>query len=240
MSAGASSARAKRIRRPWLTLATAGVATLLVAAPPEWRLEEALQFDRRAIQAGELWRLLTGHLVHWNAQHAFWDVAVLVLFGAPIEARSRSAWTWLSAAAAISVSAAVYAALPELACYRGLSGIDAAFAALWTIGALKDSLRSSQRRFAALWSAALIALLAKPALEAAHGRPLFAQDLPAGVVNVPLAHLVGALTAAPFAIPRRKARSQGPRPQLAAPAIPTTAAEFEIRPYRGAPFRGLI
>jgi len=204
MSAGASSASPKRRRRPWLTLAAAGVAALLAAAPPKWGLAEALQFDRAAIQAGELWRLLTGHLVHWNAQHAFWDIAVLALFGASIESRSRTAWIWLVSAAAFSVSAAVYVALPELARYRGLSGIDAGFAALWTVGTLKASLRQGQRRFAALWTAALLAVFAKPAIETACGGALFAQNLPEGVANVPLAHLVGALAAALLAIPANR------------------------------------
>ena len=32
-----------------------------------------LQYDRTAILHGELWRVLTGHLVHWSADQVFWD-----------------------------------------------------------------------------------------------------------------------------------------------------------------------
>lgn len=32
---------------------------------------DLLQYERRAIGEGELWRLLTGHLAHWNFEHFF-------------------------------------------------------------------------------------------------------------------------------------------------------------------------
>ena len=38
---------------------------------------EALVYDRSAILTGELWRLVTGHWVHFSASHLFYDVTVL-------------------------------------------------------------------------------------------------------------------------------------------------------------------
>ena len=53
-----------------LALATAVVPETLLAS---------LEYNRTAILAGELWRLWTGHLVHFSAEHAIMDgIALLV------------------------------------------------------------------------------------------------------------------------------------------------------------------
>lgn len=70
---------------PWRTLLLLSLALagyLLPGAAPE-----AWVFDRSAIAQGELWRLVTGHWVHSDLNHALWDIAALALLGALFETR---------------------------------------------------------------------------------------------------------------------------------------------------------
>lgn len=64
---------------PWLTVATAALALLLylLAGPAA----SALVFDRAAVEAGQWWRLITGHLIHSDPSHLGWDLAGLLVLG---------------------------------------------------------------------------------------------------------------------------------------------------------------
>jgi len=76
---------------PWRTLFLTGLALALylLAGPAP----EAWVYDRMAIADGELWRLMTGHLVHADGSHALWDIAALALLGA-IASHSANAVAW--------------------------------------------------------------------------------------------------------------------------------------------------
>lgn len=106
---------------PWLTglaiLVTAGLWLILGPAPP------ALVYDRTAIAQGEWWRLLTGHLVHSDGDHALWDIAALALIGWVMERQGSRRLALASAAGMTAVSAGVWWWLPELERYCGLSGM---------------------------------------------------------------------------------------------------------------------
>ncbi len=83
-----------------------------------------LRYERNAILDGQIWRLLTGHLVHGNAWHLTLNVAgmglVALLFG-----RDYSPWQWLgillASIAAIDIGFVFYE--PQLEWYVGLSGV---------------------------------------------------------------------------------------------------------------------
>ena len=83
-----------------------------------------LSFDRQALSSGEIWRLWTGHLVHFSAPHAMADLVVL-LAAATIAEREigtrRTALVLLVGAPLISLGLALL--LPELAIYRGSSAL---------------------------------------------------------------------------------------------------------------------
>lgn len=106
---------------PWRTFSLAGLALALylVAGPAP----EALVYDRVAIAAGEWWRLITGHWVHSDADHALWDIAALILFGALFEVRVDRDVLWNLASGTLAIDLWLWWALPDLIRYCGLSGI---------------------------------------------------------------------------------------------------------------------
>ena len=111
--------------RGWAALVWFGACTLAAAWPAA-----VLQFDRAAIADGELWRVLSGHWVHWSAVHALGNGALLMaLLGA---ARENLPWLRLWLVAAPMMSLLLFAFDPTLAQYRGSSGLVAMVAgAVW-------------------------------------------------------------------------------------------------------------
>jgi hypothetical protein len=64
-----------------VTIAIA-LAAIAVAA---LNVNEALQFDRTSLAAGEVWRLATEHVTHWNAEHLQWDLLMFIVLGGACE-----------------------------------------------------------------------------------------------------------------------------------------------------------
>ena len=178
-------------RFPFRTLTLAGLTVLVhFAELGPWLVLE----PRLAAVMSEPWRMLTAHLVHWSADHLFWDVLTLVVLGTLVERQasdSRRVW-WgcvLGGGAAISLSLLLLQ--PDLPAYAGLSGIDSA---LFTAAAAMLARRAIAERDAPLTAAACVAgllFLAKLGYEARTGSTLFADHAAAGFTPVPLAHLVG-------------------------------------------------
>ena len=176
------------LRLPRFTL---GITTLAIAlyalfgpAPELW------VFDRVAIAQGEWWRLVSGHLVHSDFEHAFWDILAFALIGALVE-QSGSGRT--RAAAAISllmVDAWLWWGAGYLRWYCGLSGIINTLLVL-----LIDQLwREEKSVWVALGAAGYgIKLL----VEAVTGNALLTATAWPSVVSV---HLVGVAVAVVFLI----------------------------------------
>src|SRR5262245_50463251 len=85
---------------------------------------ETLQYDRARVEAGEVWRLLTGQMVHWTARMAALDLGMVLGLGAWLEARGerRSAGLALLLGAGLT-ALAVHVLSPRLLFYRGSSGL---------------------------------------------------------------------------------------------------------------------
>ena len=96
---------------PLISLSIGLLAWIVSAAPVA---EGLLQYDREALAAGETWRILTGHLTHWNAEHLLWDVMVFVALGAACERLARKNYVLCLALGAPVISLSVWAALPEM------------------------------------------------------------------------------------------------------------------------------
>lgn len=108
-------------RPPWFTFFLAALAigfyTFAGPAAPAW------VFDRSAIAHGEWWRLISGHLIHSDGQHLFWDVTALLVIGWLLERDRPGLFAWGLLAGVVVVNAWLWFGMPELERYCGLSGI---------------------------------------------------------------------------------------------------------------------
>ncbi len=169
-------------RLPWLTLLLSGLVValylLLGPAPP------GLVFDHARVAQGEVWRLLSAHLVHSDAAHLAWNLAAFVILGALLEWRAGCrGWAYLGllVTAALAVDAWLWWLQPDLWIYCGLSGVlNALYAALAALLWLETR--------HPLFALALLGDLTKIAVETANGGAL----LPTTTWSaVPGAHLAG-------------------------------------------------
>lgn len=183
----------------------AALLALLPACSP-W-----LRYDRAAVASGQLWRIVTCHLVHLNGAHLFWDLFALLALGLVFEPGMGPRFAACLCASAVAIPSALYLFRADLRGYCGLSGLDTAAYALCAAYALRGAAEEGRARGAAVALAALVCLAVKIVYESRTGRTLFAD--PAGVClsPVPLAHAVGAAVGLVFVTnpPRgnRRARS---------------------------------
>lgn len=150
---------------------------------------ELLEFDRHAILAGGVWRLWTGHLVHYSTQHALIDIAT-TLIAAVIAAQCFGSRRVLAALAlgAPLVSGALLLIAPDCLYYRGASGLGAMFTVMAGAGLWQRAGRAARGALALL----ALTLAAKIAAEAL-GLTSNWSDLPSDVAVAWQAHLAGAL-----------------------------------------------
>lgn len=191
-----ASLLAGRTFLPLLIAAAAISASLFPALGAAFEL-------RPELAAFQPWRLFTCHLAHWNEQHLMWDLLAFLALAPLLEARRLAA---ILLPAGLAIAAGVLIWHPELAAYRGLSGLDAAlFAALALDLARRDS--AFDRGLGRL---ALLLLGAKIVTELASGDAVFVATGGA-FAPVPLAHLLGLAAAFCEATGRRrKSRQRGP------------------------------
>ncbi|HET9301111.1 MAG TPA: rhomboid family intramembrane serine protease [Candidatus Polarisedimenticolaceae bacterium] len=161
---------------PW---ATAGFVVLALAATTV----PGLEYDRAAMLRGEIWRPVTGQLLHWSWPMAAADLGVIAVAGTFVERRARRRVV-LGLAAGLLAVAVVVALSPGLLRYRGSSGVATALVTL----ALTD-----ERLPAGLALSGLLLLLAKTAIEGTTGQPLLPGTLPHGVALTTSAHVAGLL-----------------------------------------------
>ena len=97
-----------------------------------------LVYNRAAIFNGDIWRLLTGHLVHFSTTHLVYDLTAVVITSWIISYRGYPHFTLLEVAAALSISLVILVFRPDLAFYGGLSGIVLANAVYLALHGLRD------------------------------------------------------------------------------------------------------
>jgi rhomboid family GlyGly-CTERM serine protease len=148
----------------------------------------ALAWDRAAILHGELWRLWTGHFVHFSASHAGVNALVLISLGMAAEPLAGSRrFAQLLGAGGLLVSLGLLVLAPGLQEYRGASGLAVLTAVLGGQLAWRRYPGSRQ-----LLACAALALAGKTFWEAVAATAGFA-ELPAGVSVAWQAHVLGAL-----------------------------------------------
>jgi rhomboid family GlyGly-CTERM serine protease len=175
---------------PWLTLT---LGTLVVASVP---FATSLDYDRTAILHGQLWRIVTGHFVHWSPAHLRWDLIAFLALGAVCERRgARVLFGVVVAATACMVSMILLLAVPDVVAYRGLSAIDSALW-LWVAAVIAD------RR---LTLALVLLFCAKLMIELSTGASLFVTS----ITILPSVHLAGAVIGFSAAVAERKMQHLG-------------------------------
>jgi rhomboid family GlyGly-CTERM serine protease len=182
--------------RPQLPAITLVLVVAAVTVMPFDALTSWLQYDRAAVDGGQLWRLLTCQLTHWSWDHLFWDAAALLFLGRVLEREERRSLLVCLGLSAVLIPAVVHFSLPDLATYRGLSGLDSAVFVLLAVTLLRRCYIDGDR----LWTWACVAMLvgftAKVGFEVISGGTLFVDSEAARMLPVPLVHVVGGVLGA--------------------------------------------
>ena len=83
-----------------------------------------LRYERVGLSTGQLWRLVSGHLVHIDLVHALLNGAALWLLVAAVgRGMQAREWILILAGAVAGVDAGLYWLVPEISWYVGLSGV---------------------------------------------------------------------------------------------------------------------
>ncbi|HUQ50585.1 MAG TPA: rhombosortase [Gammaproteobacteria bacterium] len=166
-------------------------------------LREVGRYQRDAIEGGQYWRLVSGHLVHLGLGHLWPNLAALLVIGALFDDVFRSVdWLRASLASAAAIDVGLYVLDPDVIWYVGLSGV---LHGLVAAGAFALLLR--RQKIGAVLAAGLGAKLAFEQL--AGPLPFTAESVGGPVVVA--AHLYGAaggLLAEAVAHVVRRRRSQ--------------------------------
>ncbi len=120
----------------WLWPVVLSFSLLLLALGGE-ETAILLRYDRHALLHGELWRLLTAHVVHLGWGHLFLNLTGLALIAFFFVALVP-AWFWLMAIffSAVAISSALLGFNTELMWYVGFSGI---LHSLFVVGGVADA-----------------------------------------------------------------------------------------------------
>lgn len=118
---------------PALVLLAIAAALELVGQPArEW-----LRYDRTAIADGEIWRLLSGHVVHLGWSHLALNGAGLLLIVYLVAAQfSALQWLTIVSTVVIGTDLGFWYLQPQLSWYVGLSGLLHGLLAAGTVSGL--------------------------------------------------------------------------------------------------------
>lgn len=146
-----------------------------------------LRYDRVAIAGGEVWRLITGHLVHLGAAHLAVNVAGLALVALLVgRYLSLRAWAATFFLCCLTTAGGLLWLSPDVRWYVGLSGV---LHGLLVAGAARAAQRGPERLFNTL---VLAIVAAKLGWEQFFGAVPGTSRLAGGSVIVD-AHLFGAV-----------------------------------------------
>lgn len=126
----------RRVLGPSVALACwLGPAVVIAACPAASRV---LVWDREALRAGEAWRWVTGHWVHFGAGHLIGDALACLAAWACLARRDHGLLWRALAWATLVVPGAVLVADPGLGRYGGLSGLAMAAWAMASVRRWKE------------------------------------------------------------------------------------------------------
>ena len=115
-------AAVRRLRDSWVVVALLAVCALLALGGDD--LRDLARYERQAIESGDYWRLVSGHLVHLGFGHLWPNLAATAIIGLLFEGVFRNAdWVRVGAASAAAIDLGLYALEPQVLWYVGLSGV---------------------------------------------------------------------------------------------------------------------
>lgn len=168
----------------WLLPAIVLLVAVLLALGGEMA-RQWLRFDREAIDAGELWRLVSGHFAHLGWPHFALNAAGLVLVWYLVgDVFDRLRWILIGTFTVITIDIGLWVFDPALMWYVGLSGLLHGILA----AGLVEKLRKPDTEALAL----VVLLLGKLAFEQFSG-PMPGSETTAGGTVVVDSHLFGTL-----------------------------------------------
>lgn len=189
------------IAMPWIT------ACLVAAAIAAQWLPGAADlffYDRGAVARGELWRIVTGHFVHYSWAHLGNSLLALSPAAWLIESRRRWDVLPIAVSACLAIGLMLLLGEPHIAEYRGASGIGLAFLVYAGLCGLHEN-----RRWRGVCVVLLAAVMVKLLAEAA-GWQLRNWQADEGFVPVLSSHVVGAAVGAAAYLSRRRRLERAP------------------------------
>jgi len=94
------------------------IYSISAADLPAWR------YDRGAVLAGQLWRLVTGHLVHGDLHHLAWNVLGVLIVGLLFAGDyTAPQWVVILIASTAAIDLGFLTFQPQLEWYVGFSGV---------------------------------------------------------------------------------------------------------------------
>lgn len=105
---------------PFFTMTLLAILIALHFIPVDKTL---LYFSATDIAQGETWRVLSGHFIHADLQHLFWNCLGLLVLGTLIERRSGWILCTTLGTGVIAVSLLLLSPVSKLDYYCGLSGV---------------------------------------------------------------------------------------------------------------------
>lgn len=155
-------------------------------------MRQALEYDRAAVAGGEVWRIVTGHFIHWNLEHLLWNVAVFCLLGILSELYDKKGYFLCLSVGTLMIPLILWWLQPDLGSYRGLSGMASGLFLFVALRILIDNFCNRQWLPAAAALVCTIAFFGKVTFETMSGATVFAET--GGLYQpVPLVHFVGGL-----------------------------------------------
>jgi len=112
--------RAAALTVPWFTM-TITLCSVLLSLTPDVLMDFC--FDSEAIEQGEWWRLITGHLVHSSFDHLWWDALAFLCVGCYLEVKSLKLLLIALLSGFVTVNGLLLSPWSPLLYYCGLSGL---------------------------------------------------------------------------------------------------------------------
>lgn len=184
MATGISRITIRRLPIWTLGMITTG---FIVYAFPD--LASQIVYNRSAILSGEVWRLITGHWVHFSISHLLYNLTTLGIVGSIIERQDDRHYKYLYILSPFLIGASLLVIQPEIHFYGGLSGVVCGATVYLALHGLKEA---GAWRWICL--AVLLLTIAKVVIESLTGQFATVASDSTPFVPVPLSHLVGGLT----------------------------------------------